>query len=82
MSKSIRKIFKNETFSLHECTDGFWLYDYIIGMNISMRAKTEQEAFIEALLYYQKKLVKVKKNYKILNDKVESFLFQFNQNDE
>jgi len=40
MAKAIRTVFKNETLSLVECNDGYYLYDYIIGMNISMRAKT------------------------------------------
>lgn len=77
MSKVIRKIFKIDTLSLHECEDGYFLYDYVIGMNISMRAKTEQDAYIEALLYYQNKLKEVKNDYKLLNDKVESFISQF-----
>ena len=60
MSKVIRKVFKIDTLSLHECTDGYYLHDYVVGMNISMRAKTEQDAYIEALLYYQRILVEVK----------------------
>ena len=82
MSKVIRKIFKIDTLSLHECTDGFFLYDYVIGMNISMRAKTEQDAYIEALLYYQKKLVEVKTDYENLNNKVQSFITQFTEDEE
>ena len=81
MSKVIRKVFKIDTLSLYECTDGYFLYDYVIGMNISMRAKTEQDAYIEALLYYQKRLVEVKKDYKNLNDKVESFISQFGEDE-
>ena len=79
MSKVIRKVFKIDTLSLHECSDGYYLYDYIVGMNIGMRAKTEQDAYIEALLYYQKRLVEVKKDYKTLDDKVEGFLSQFDR---
>ena len=82
MSKVIKKVFKIDTLSLHECTDGYYLYDYVVGMNISMRAKTEQDAYIEALLYYQKRLQQVKNDYKVLNDKVESFLSQFDEEDE
>lgn len=78
MSKVIKKVFKNDTLSLHECNDGYWLYDYVIGMNISMRAKTEQDAFIEALTYYQNKLKKSKEMYDNLYNKVESFICQFN----
>ena len=82
MSKVIRKIFKIDTLSLHECTDGYYLYDYVVGMNISMRAKTEQDAYIEALLYYQRRLVEVKTDYKTLNNKVETFLSQFDRDDD
>ena len=82
MSKVIRKVFKIDTLSLHECSDGYYLYDYVVGMNISMRAKTEQDAYIEALLYYQRRLVEVKTDYKTLNDKVESFLCQFDRDDD
>lgn len=82
MSKVIRKVFKIDTLSLHECTDGYYLYDYVVGMNISMRAKTEQDAYIQALLYYQRRLVEVKSDYKTLNDKVESFLCQFDRDND
>ena len=74
MKKAIRKVFKTDTLSLHECTDGYYLYDYVVGMNISMRAKTEQDAYIETLLWYQKKLQNAKLDYKILNDKVQNFI--------
>jgi hypothetical protein len=77
MTKVIRKVFKLDTLSLHECTDGYYLYDYVIGMNISMRAKTEQEAYIEALLYYQRKLKESQTLYKEIKYKVENFFRQF-----
>ncbi len=77
MGKFIRNVFKIDTFSLTECTDGYWLYDSVVGMNLAMRAKTEQDAYIEALLYYQRKLVEVKTDYKNLNDKVQTFVSQF-----
>jgi len=82
MAKAIRTVFKIDTFSLVECNDGYYLYDTIVSMNISMRAKTEQDAFIEALIYYQERLVEIKKDYKVLNDKVESFLSQFDRNED
>jgi len=77
MGKVVRNVFKVETLCLTECTDGFWLYDTVIGMNISMRAKTEQDACIEALLYYQKALRNSKAQYNTLNEKVENFVSQF-----
>jgi hypothetical protein len=83
MAKFIKKIFKTDTLSLSECNDGFYLYDYVIQMNISMRAKTEQDAFIEALMYYQKSLQETKKNLKDIEDKVYNFIGKFdNENEE
>lgn len=82
MAKVIREVFKIDTLSLHECTDGYYLYDDVVGMNISMYAKTEQDAYIEALLYYQKRLAEVKKDYKDLFDKVAGFISQFNSDNE
>lgn len=81
MSKVIRRVFKIDTLSLHECTDGYYLYDYVICVNISMRAKTEQDAYIEALLYYQNKLSKLKTDYDNMHQKVENFLSQFDRED-
>lgn len=81
MGKFIRTVFKNDTLSLVECNDGYFLYDTIIGMNIVMRAKCEQDAFVEALLYYQKSLTEVKKNYMSLNEKIGNFITQLNQDD-
>jgi len=74
MAKGIRNAFKLDTLSLTECNDGYYLYDKVLGMNIVMRAKTEQDAYIAALLYYQKRLAEVKLDYKILNDKVDGFI--------
>lgn len=68
------KIFKNDTISLIQANDGYWLYDTTRGMNLSMRAKTEQEAFVEALMYYQKRLLKVENEFKELSDKVSIFV--------
>lgn len=79
MARAIKNIFKLDTLSLTECSDGFYLYDNVVGMNISMRAKTEQDACIEALLYYQKRLAEVKENHKSLDNKVQSFLSQFEE---
>lgn len=82
MAKFIKNVFKLKTLSLSECNDGFYLYDDVVGMNISMRAKTEQDACIKALLYYQKRLIEVKADYKNLDDKVQSFLSQFNEEND
>lgn len=81
MTKGNKHVFKLDTISLTECNDGYWLYDHVVGQNISMRAKTEQEACIEAILWYQKRLVRCKLEYKQLNEKVESFVSQFTTED-
>ena len=44
------------------------------GMNIAVRAKTEQEACINALLYYQKRLKEVESDLESLDSKVQDFL--------
>jgi len=67
-------IFKNDTITLSQGNDGYWLYDATRGQNIAMRAKTEQEAFIQALTYYQKRLTTIENNFKVLNDKVAFFV--------
>ena len=76
-------IFKNDTIvlSYHE-REKFWLYDKIAGMNLAMRAETEQEAFAEAITHYQKRLIETKKELKDITKKVDSFLEQFRDNEE
>jgi hypothetical protein len=82
MGKAIRNVFKTDKFLLSECSDGYYLYDYVVGMNISMRAKSEQDACIEVLLWYQKQLATAKLDYKILNDKVQNFISQLGDGEE
>ena len=79
MSDFIKTIFKNELFSLSECKSGFWLYDYVLSQNISMRAKDEQSAFIEALTYYQKKLSEYKLKHGNLMKKIDKFIEEFEE---
>lgn len=64
----------DETISLTECRDGFWLYDKTRGMNLSMRSKSSDEAFFNALKYYQKRLLIVEAELRELNEKVNSFV--------
>jgi hypothetical protein len=77
MGKAIKNVFKLDTLALTECTDGYYLWDNVRQMNISMYAKTEQQALIDGLLYYQKRCSEITKDYKELNNKVQSFLSQF-----
>lgn len=55
---------------------GFWLYDETRGMNLAMRAKSEQDAFVEALEYYQERLKEVESNLHSLLTKVDAFVAQ------
>lgn len=85
MSKTINHIQYTDTIALTECTDGFWLYDKTRGINLCMKAKTKDDAFIESLSYYQKRLIEVENNYKTLKVQVDLFVNQFievNQDDE
>jgi hypothetical protein len=56
---------------------GFWLYDSTRGMNLSMKATSEQEAFVEALTYYQRRLTEVESELSDLTQKVNQFVSQF-----
>lgn len=67
----------SDTLQITEAADGFWLYDYTRGMNLSMRAKTRDAAFTEALTYYQKRLADVEKQLADLSAKVNAFVGQF-----
>lgn len=67
-------IFKTETLQMTTHHDGFWLYDKVLGMNLAMRAKTEREAFVEALEYYQRKLAESVDGLRCLTKKVRSFV--------
>lgn len=74
MGKHISSIELSPTLTLSTCTDGLWLYDTTRGMNLSMRAKTETEAFVEALDYYQGRLAEVEKAHAELQGMVEKFV--------
>lgn len=53
---------------------GFWLYDKTRGMNLSMCAKTSTDAFVEALEYYQERLLQVEAELKSINARVDAFV--------
>lgn len=82
MSKVINHKELSPTLSMSECTDGFWLYDETRGMNLTMQAKTEQSAYVEALEYYQRRLQEVENNYKNLRSKVDHFINQVADDDD
>lgn len=72
----------SETLNITECKDGFWLYDKTRGMNLAMRAKTRDEAFTDALEYYQERLKEVERKYNLLKSKVDSFVEEFVESEE
>lgn len=61
---------------------GWWLWDETRGMNLSMEAKSKEEALFDALAYYQTRLLKVEKDYKSLSIKVDNFLANFRDGDD
>lgn len=81
-TKSIRNIKLTDNLTLSECKDGYWLYDYTRGMNLSMRAKTQEDAFVEAITYYQKRTKKIEDELKKLNESVSVFINSVSDEDE
>ncbi len=67
----------SDTLQISEHHDGFWLYDFTRGMNLAMRAKTRDDAFTEALTYYQKRLQEMERCYSDLKSQVDTFVNQF-----
>jgi hypothetical protein len=84
---SIQNIKLNEHLHLSEChpdsesrTNNWWLYDkraYGTGMNIAMRVKTREEAFVEAIEFWAKKALKAESSYNDLKSKVDLFVGHF-----
>ena len=71
MNKHIRL---TDTLTLSDCKDGFWLYDKTRGMNLAMRSKTERDAFVEALTYYQRRLGEKDQYIITLTNNINTFL--------
>ena len=78
----LTSILKTSTLELNKDNNGeYWLYDYTRKMNLSMRAKTQEDAFIDAIEYYQNRLAEVETNYYSLSKKVETFVDQFKEDE-
>lgn len=73
MKKHISSTDLTNTLTLSETTGGFWLYDDTRGMNLSMRAKTPQDALVAGITYYQNKLQQVERQYNALSMTVRAF---------
>lgn len=82
MSKVINYTVLSKSLSISHCTDGYWLYDETRGMNLAMREKTAEAAYIQALEYYQERLKEVEEDYKSLKAKVDHFVGQFIEEDD
>lgn len=76
-SKTRVSIQLTNTLTLTKCPDGYWLYDTTRRMNLAMRAKSETDAFVEALTFYQKRLTQVEATHADLEKKVYAFVSQF-----
>jgi hypothetical protein len=79
MARAISSEKLSDTLALTLCTDGYWLYDTTRSMNLSMRAKTERDALVEALTYYQRRLGEVEAEHTALDAKVTAFVDQFKE---
>jgi hypothetical protein len=82
MSKVISNTKLTPTLSLAECTDGFWLWDDNGKQNLSMKAKTAQDALVEALDIALERCARFEKAHAELSQKVEAFVSQFRDDDE
>ena len=71
-----------DNLTLSERKDGYWLYDHTRGMHLSMRAKTQEDAFIEGITFYQKSCAEIEHKNKKLYDNVNSFIESLSDNDE
>ena len=80
--KAISTTKLTDTLALSECKDGWWLYDKVVGMNLGMRCKSPDDAFVKALTFYQKRLTVSEERYTKLLEKVENFVSQFVTEDE
>lgn len=77
MSKVLSQTKLNNTLTLSECNDGIWLWDDTRRMNLSIRAKSNTDALVKALEYYQKRLMKIEQEHADLKEKVDIFVAQF-----
>jgi hypothetical protein len=82
MGKAVHQIKLSATLHITECTDGWWLWDAVRGMNLSMKAKTSTDAFVEALTYYQRRLAEVERAHSSLKEKVDAFVAQFHDDED
>lgn len=80
----IQHVKLTENLGLSEChpdsecrTASWWLYDDRAGMNLAMRAKTRDAAFVEAVEYWARRAKKYEDAYATLKAQVDAFVGQF-----
>ena len=81
MRKAIRTERINDKTHMSECHDGYWLYDENRGMNLSIRAESEKAALIEALEYYQGKVIYLEAENKHLRNSINAALIALGVDD-
>lgn len=81
-SRAIKSVKLTDTLTLSEYKDGYWLYDHTRGMNLAIRAKTETDAFVSALKYYQKKTKKIEARLNELNKAIDTFVSEISDDDD
>ena len=64
----------DKTIALTLNKDGFWLYDTTRRMNLAVRAKSKDEAFVEALLYYQDLVAQLETSLSLSEEKIQKIL--------
>lgn len=74
MPRLIEVKLKTPTLTLSQLSDGYWLWDETRQMNLSMHASSPQEAFIETICYYQRRVTEIQKELKTLKAQVEAFV--------
>jgi hypothetical protein len=82
---SIEKLTSTLSMSEYPSTSGhagFWLYDSTRGMNLAMREKSREAAYLKALQYYQRLLAEIETKYKTLDDQVSAFISRVSSNEE
>jgi len=76
MGKLIEQIPTIPTLGLRQEADGFWLWDETRGMNLAVKKRTERDAFVRALQYYQVRTKQVEAELAALRNVVENFTRQ------
>lgn len=84
---AIHTVHLNPHLILSEChpdsecrTNNWWLYDkraHGHGLNIGMRAKTRDEAFVEAIEFWAKRAIEAEQAYLQIKGQVDTFVSQF-----